>query len=66
LQALRHGAELIDEIRIGGGPFSRSLFNTFNKQSSRQYQNWLAGLRAYMGQALSLEAFACEVALSLQ
>jgi hypothetical protein len=66
LLALRHGAELIDEIRIGGGPFSRSLFNTFNKQSSRQYQSWMNGMRAYVREAWSLEAFACEVALSLQ
>jgi hypothetical protein len=66
LLALRHGAELIDEIRIGGGPFSRSFFNAFNKQSSRRYQSWMDGMRAYVREASSLEAFACEVALSLQ
>jgi hypothetical protein len=66
LQALRHGAELLDEIRIGGGPFSRSLFENFNEDPSREYLAWLHSLVAFVRRASSLESFACEVALSLQ
>jgi len=63
---LRHGAELIDEIRVGEGPFSRSLFQNFNRNAGREYGAWLHGLADSTRQAASLESFACEVALSLQ
>jgi hypothetical protein len=66
LQALRHGAELLDEIRLGGGPLSRSLFENFNEDPARDYLAWLHNLEASVRRASSLESFACEVALSLQ
>jgi hypothetical protein len=66
LQALRHGAELIDEIRAGSGQFSRSLFNTFNKERSRHYDAWLRSLEPIARASPTLESFACELSISLQ
>jgi len=42
------------------------LFENFNKDSSREYRAWLHSLATLARQAVSLESFACEVALSLQ
>lgn len=66
LDALRHRAQIVDEIRAGRGEFSRSLFETFNKSSARTYEGWMQAIRPLIAGGLSLDDFACGIAGSLE
>lgn len=64
-QALRHAAQLIEEIERGGGPYLAAFFANF-APTTTSYPDWLVRVRTLPDQHDSLEGFACAFSLTFE